>query len=98
MCVVTVRSNLHFTDRAADRGDRGVRADRGGGRIERAAFSESVQDPGAFDIFEEEGMERESDASLTEIDLRFVGLEEFVRERNPRYPCTMAPFCRPRSH
>jgi hypothetical protein len=72
--------------------------DRGGERIERAAFCRAtewnsdgaLQDPGAYDIVSTEGMERDADgdeslsSTLTEIDLRFVGLAEFVRERNPK--------------
>ncbi len=71
--------------------------DRGGDRIERTAFSGGVRDPEVYDIVIEEGMERESGGnafkdgvpveqpgSSSELDIRFVGLKEFVVERNPK--------------
>jgi len=71
--------------------------DRGEDRIERAAFSASVRDPEVYDIVIEEGMERESGrnalkdgvpverpGTASELDIRFVGLREFVAERDPK--------------
>ena len=47
--------------------------------IERAAFSADVQDPMAYDIVIEEGMERESKPETPiEMDFRFVELKKFV--------------------
>ncbi len=60
--------------------------DRGQKRIERVAFSENVQDPLAYDIIYEEGMQRESKPGTPlEMDFRFVGLQKFISERNPKY-------------
>jgi methionine aminopeptidase len=54
--------------------------------IERAAFSANVQDPMAYDIVIEEGMERESKPGTPiEMDFRFVELRKFVSERNPKH-------------
>lgn len=59
--------------------------DRGKDRIERAAFAGGVQDPDAYDIVVEEGMQREQQPGTpTEMDIRFVGLQEFVAERDPK--------------
>jgi len=71
--------------------------DRGEGRIERAAFGGGVRDPKVYDIVVEEGMERESGGNAfkdgipveqpdttSELDIRFVGLKEFVVERDPK--------------
>ena len=53
--------------------------------IERVAFSANVQDPMAYDIVIEEGMERESmPGTPLEMDFRFVNLKKFVSERNPK--------------
>ena len=60
--------------------------DRGQKRIERVAFSAEVQDPVAYDIIFEEGMERESKPGTSlEMDFRFVGLQQFVSERDPKH-------------
>ena len=60
--------------------------DRGVDRIERAAFSADIQDPEAYDIVIEEGMERESmPGTPFEMDFRFVGLKKFVSERDPKH-------------
>ena len=59
--------------------------DYGVGRIERAAFSTDLQDPNAYDIVIEEGMERESQPETPlEMDIRFVGINKFVSERDPK--------------
>jgi len=71
--------------------------DRGGDRIERAAFSGEVMDPEVFDIVIEEGMEREfggnafkdrlpveQPGTASELDIRFVGLKKFVVDRDPK--------------
>ena len=58
---------------------------RGLKRIERAAFCADIQDPTAYDLIFEEGMERESKPGTPlEMDFRFVGLRKFVSERNPK--------------
>lgn len=60
--------------------------DRGEDRIERAAFTDQLQDPDAYDIVVREGMERESlPGTPPEMDIRFVGLKEFVEERDPKH-------------
>ena len=70
--------------------------DRGGDRIERAVFKfgREVVDPGAYDIIGEEAedldqqnyyVSKDPDKSPeTELDLRFMGLREFVAERDPK--------------
>ncbi len=59
--------------------------DRDEDRIERAAFTGQLQDPDAYDIVVREGMERESlPGTPLEMDIRFVGLKEFVEERDPK--------------
>lgn len=59
--------------------------DYGVGRIERAAFSTDLQDPNAYDIVIEEGMDRESQPETPlEMDIRFVGINKFVSERDPK--------------
>jgi hypothetical protein len=70
--------------------------DRGKKRIERAVFKfgHEVVDPGAYDIIgrEAEDLDQQNyyvpkvsdKIPATELDLRFMGLEEFVAERNPQ--------------
>jgi len=70
--------------------------DRGSDRIERAVFkfSREVVDPGAYDIIGEEAEDLNQQnyyvptdpdkAPETELDLRFMGLGEFVAVRNPK--------------
>ena len=59
--------------------------DYGVGRIERAAFSTDLQDPNAYDIVIVEGMDRESQPETPlEMDIRFVGINKFVSERDPK--------------
>jgi Xaa-Pro dipeptidase len=70
--------------------------DRGKKRIERAVFKfgREVVDPGAYDIIGEEAEDLDQQnyyvpkdpdkAPGTELDLRFIGLGEFVTERNPQ--------------
>ena len=65
--------------------------DRGGDGIERVVFKfgREVEDPGAYDIIgrEDEDLDHPNDydpeAPDTELDLRFMGLREFVAERDP---------------
>ena len=63
--------------------------DRGGDRIERAAFgqklSDLVRECGEYDIVEEKISLREKPGSReTELDRRFIGIGKFVAERNPK--------------
>jgi len=71
--------------------------DRGGDRIERVVFEGEVEDPGAYDIvggeykFIGQGYEimdyvaeNPDKVPESELDLRFMGLGEFVAERNPK--------------
>jgi len=59
--------------------------DRGEDRIERAAFGGGVRDPKVYDIVVRAGMERGSlPGTPPEMDIRFVGLQEFVVERDPK--------------
>ena len=72
--------------------------DRGGDRIERVVFEGEVEDPGAYDIvrgrskfINQENYEimdyvaENPDKVLeSELDLRFMGLRDFVAERNPK--------------
>jgi len=71
--------------------------DRGGDRIERAAFGAELRDPDVYDVVVEEGMEREmggnafkdgfpveQPGTASELDIRFVGLKEFIVERDPK--------------
>jgi len=71
--------------------------DRGEDKIERAAFGAEVRDPDVYDIVIEEGKERKSGGNAfkdgipveqpgtsSELDVRFVGLKEFVKERDPK--------------
>ena len=72
--------------------------DRGGERIERVVFEGEVEDPGAYDIVRgrskfvnQENYEimdyvaENPDKVLeSELDLRFMGLRDFVAERNPK--------------
>ncbi len=70
---------------------------RGKKRIERTVFkfSDEVKDPGAYDIIGEEAEDLDQQnyyvpkdpdkAPETELDLRFMGLGEFVAERNPKH-------------
>jgi hypothetical protein len=74
-----------------------VFTDRGGDGIERVAFQGDVQDPGAYDsVGEESAFISQQDYELmdywienpdsdleSELDLRFLGLGEFVAERDP---------------
>ena len=64
--------------------------DRGGDRIERAVFGQKVSDLvwecGAYDILPEKVSLREKPGSQeTELDRRFIGLGEFVAERDPKH-------------
>ena len=74
-----------------------VFTDRGGGRIERAVFSGEVEDAGAYDIVRPQSpyINQENYEIMdfvaqypgrvpdTEIGYRFMGLREFVAERDP---------------
>ena len=72
--------------------------DRGGDRIERVAFEGEVQDPGAYDLVRGENpytnqenyelmdyaLAHPDERLRSELDLRFLGLGEFVAERDPK--------------
>jgi CRISPR/Cas system-associated endoribonuclease Cas2 len=72
--------------------------DRGGDRIERVVFEGEVEDAGAFDIVHGQSKfinqenyeildyvaENQGKALESELDYRFMGLGEFVAERNPQ--------------
>ncbi len=75
-----------------------ILTDRGGGRIERVVFEGEVQDPGAYDIVRGEyryisqqdyelmdyAIENPDNDLESELDLRFLGLGDFVAERDPK--------------
>lgn len=75
-----------------------VFTDRGDDRIERVVFQGRVQDPGAYDIVRgrskyinqenyeimEYVAENPDKVLESELDLRFLGLGDFVAERNPK--------------
>jgi len=75
-----------------------VFTDRGGDRIERVVFEGEVEDPGAYDIVRGQSKfvnqenyeiidyvtENQGKALESELDYRFMGLGEFVAERNPK--------------
>ena len=76
-----------------------VFTDRGGDRIERAAFNGEVQDPSVYDIVAGDDPDAESAGANafidgvaveqpggpeTDLDFRFSGLREFVAERDPK--------------
>ena len=72
--------------------------DRGGDRIERVVFEGEVEDAGAYDIVRGQSKfinqenyeimdcvaENQGKALESELDYRFMGLGEFVAERNPQ--------------
>jgi len=72
--------------------------DRGGDRIERVVFEGRVEDPGAYDMVRGESkfinlenyeimdyMAENPDKALeSELDLRFMGLRDFVAKRDPK--------------
>jgi hypothetical protein len=63
--------------------------DRGGDRIERAAFGQKISDRvrecGAYDfISEKKSLEEMPGSEETELDRRFIGVGEFVAERDPK--------------
>ena len=72
--------------------------DRGGDQIERAVFQGTVQDPGAYDIVRgrsrymsqenyemmDYAIEYPDNDLKTELGLRFLELEDFVAERDPK--------------
>ena len=72
--------------------------DRGGDGIERVVFEGEVQDPGAYDLVGEESrflsqqdyelmdywIENPDSDLESELDLRFLGLGDFVAERDPK--------------
>ena len=72
--------------------------DRGGERIERVVFEGEVEDPGAYDIVRGRSIfvnqenyeimdyvaENPDKVLESELDLRFMGLRDFVAERNPK--------------
>jgi len=75
-----------------------VFTDRGGDRIERVVFEGDVSDPGAYDIVRgrskyvnqenyeimEYRTENPDKVLESELDLRFLGLRDFVAERDPQ--------------
>jgi len=72
--------------------------DRGGDRIERVVFAGEVEDPGAFDIVRGQSKfinqenyeiidyvtENPDKVPESELEYRFMGLGEFIAERNPK--------------
>jgi len=75
-----------FTDRGGDRIERAVLGRRWGAtQRERGTQSKLVEESGVYDIIHDPVFVVEPVASqMTEYDLRFKGLREFVEERDPK--------------